>query len=145
MREIHTEIEIDASPKRIWEILSDFGNYPTWNPFITKIYGTPKEGEQLTIHAQLNPRRAEVFRPMIIRYEPERELRWRGSLPVPGMFTGEHIFMLEPLPDGRCRLIHREKFTGLLVWFVLWMIGADTLHGFHAMNNAVKQQSESIP
>lgn len=145
MREIHTEIEINASPKRIWEVLTDFENYPAWNPFITKIYGTPKEGERLIIHAQLNPHRTEVFRPIIIGLQPEHELQWRGSLPVPGMFTGKHIFTLEPLPDGRCRLIHREEFTGLLVWLVLLMIGADTLRGFHAMNSAVKQQSENIP
>lgn len=41
-------------------------------------------------------------------------------------------------------MIHREEFTGLLVRLVLWMIGADTLRGFHAMNRAIQQRSESL-
>ncbi|MCE7934047.1 MAG: SRPBCC domain-containing protein [Chlorobi bacterium CHB2] len=144
MKELRTEIEINASPNQVWEVLADFGSYPTWNSFITEVRGVPKEGEWLVIRAALNPRRTEVFRPVVLRCQPGRELRWRGTLPVPGMFAGEHSFLLEPLPGGKCRLIHREEFTGLLVRLVLWMIGADTLRGFHAMNRALQQRSEDL-
>jgi uncharacterized protein YndB with AHSA1/START domain len=34
MKELHTEIEIDASAERVWDILTDFASYPQWNPFI---------------------------------------------------------------------------------------------------------------
>ncbi|MHB8211958.1 MAG: SRPBCC family protein [Acidithiobacillus sp.] len=32
MRQVETEIEIAASPERIWSILMDFSAYPEWNP-----------------------------------------------------------------------------------------------------------------
>ena len=33
-KEIKTEILIKASPQIVWSILTDFENYPHWNPFI---------------------------------------------------------------------------------------------------------------
>lgn len=32
------------------------------------------------------------FKPIILEAEANRELRWRGNLPIPGLFIGEHIF-----------------------------------------------------
>ncbi len=32
MKELSTEIEIDATPARVWEILTDFGSYPRIEP-----------------------------------------------------------------------------------------------------------------
>ena len=39
MKELHSEIEIDASAERVWGILTDFASYPEWNPFIRRISG----------------------------------------------------------------------------------------------------------
>jgi uncharacterized protein YndB with AHSA1/START domain len=30
-KEIITEIEIDASPSQVWQVLTDFEKYLTWN------------------------------------------------------------------------------------------------------------------
>ena len=38
-KEIKTEIVIHATPEKIWKILTDFGNYPQWNPFIVSVTG----------------------------------------------------------------------------------------------------------
>jgi len=39
MKKIETEIIINTTPERVWEILIDFENYPNWNPFIRAIVG----------------------------------------------------------------------------------------------------------
>jgi uncharacterized protein YndB with AHSA1/START domain len=39
MKQLHTQIEIDAPAKRVWELLTDFASYPQWNPFIRHISG----------------------------------------------------------------------------------------------------------
>ena len=43
MKVIHTEIEINAPASRVWEILTDFGSFPQWNPFIRQVSGEPKD------------------------------------------------------------------------------------------------------
>ncbi len=52
-----------------------------------------------------------TVRPRILISEPGRELRWRGHLLLPGLFDGEHIFIIEPLVAGGVRIIQREIFT----------------------------------
>jgi len=38
-RHIHTEIPIQISPRRVWQVLTDFAAYPGWNPFIVSLQG----------------------------------------------------------------------------------------------------------
>lgn len=44
--EIKTEILINAAPEKIWAILTDFDNYPNWNPFIKTIEGRVEIGSK---------------------------------------------------------------------------------------------------
>ena len=49
MKELRTEIEIQASPEKVWAILTDLSKYPEWNPFIHKAIGQAKVGEKVDI------------------------------------------------------------------------------------------------
>jgi uncharacterized protein YndB with AHSA1/START domain len=49
MKELHSEIEINAPAERVWELLTDFASYPQWNPFIRTISGQPTKGERLEV------------------------------------------------------------------------------------------------
>ena len=82
------------------------------------------------------------FRPKVLKAEPNRELRWLGHLVVPGLFDGEHIFVIEPLGPDRVRFIQREIFTGLLVPLFARGLDADTQRGFEEMNKALKVRAE---
>jgi uncharacterized protein YndB with AHSA1/START domain len=35
-RQLRAEVEVEASPERIWEVLTDFAAYRQWNPFIVE-------------------------------------------------------------------------------------------------------------
>ncbi len=32
-KQIHTQIEIEASAERVWKLLTDLSRFPEWNPF----------------------------------------------------------------------------------------------------------------
>jgi hypothetical protein len=64
-----------------------------------------------------------------------------GHLLIPGVFDGEHYFLLEPLGDGKTRLMQGERFSGLLVCLLSGTLSA-TEAGFKAMNTALKQEAE---
>lgn len=49
MKELYTEIEINASASVVWDILTDFNNFPNWNPFIKEISGNLQEGSQIEV------------------------------------------------------------------------------------------------
>ncbi len=85
------------------------------------------------------------FRPTVLVAEPNRELRWLGRLWLPGLFDGEHSFVIEPLLERRVRFLQREQFNGLLVPFLSKMLDGGTRRGFEEMNRALKMRAESDP
>jgi hypothetical protein len=141
VKELHTEIEIAATPERIWRELTDFASYPEWNPLIVSLRGEVREGELIRMRLQAGKRRM-AMKPRMIRVVPSRGFAWRGSLPIPGLFTGEHSFELEPAGEGRVRFHHWEKFSGLLVPLLSGLLDGDIRRGFEAMNVALKARAE---
>ena len=143
MKELYTEIEIEAPAERVWNILTDFARFSEWNPFIRSIDGKPAIGSRLRVRIEPPGGRAMTFRPKLLRVEPQHELRWRGHLVLPGLFDGQHTFKIEPLGPNRVRFIQREKFSGLLTPLFANSLEHRTKSGFKRMNEALKARSES--
>ncbi len=143
MKEVHTEIEIDAPAGRVWRVLTDFAAYPEWNPFVRRGEGEVRVGARLHVTIQPPGGKGMSFRPTVLVVDPDRELRWLGHLWIPGLFDGEHSFVIEPLGEGRVRFIQRERFGGLLVPLLSKMLDVETRRGFEEMNRALKMRSES--
>ena len=49
VRHISSSIIIEATSEQVWQVLTDFAKYPSWNPFIIAVTGTPQLGERLII------------------------------------------------------------------------------------------------
>ena len=145
MRSIETSIDIKAPLERVWAILSDTAAYPGWNQVILRLDGEWKLGGRLLLVIQPPGHRATTFRPLIQDFRPGQLIRWRGRLPdVPGLFQGIHEFRLEPLPEGRTRFHHVERFSGILVPLLGGTL-RDTERGYLAMNEALKARAEAGP
>lgn len=142
MKELRTEIDIAATPEAVWSVLTDFEAFPHWNPFIREASGERKVGEKLRIRVAPSGGKGMVFTPTVLACEPNRELRWLGRLPIPGLFEGEHSFTLEPIDGARTRLTQREVFTGILVPLLAQSLDGGTKRGFEAMNLALKERAE---
>lgn len=143
MKEIRTEITIDATAERVWKVLTDFTSFPQWNPFITSAEGELTPGQTLTIRLQSPGGKGMTFKPKVLVAEPNKELRWLGRLGMPGIFDGEHYFVIEAADNSGIRFIHGEKFRGVLVP-ILSLMGMlnNTLQGFSNLNQALKDRAE---
>ena len=142
MKELRSEIEIQASAERVWQLLTDFPSFPQWNPFIRKVSGNIRVGERLEVNIQPSGASGMTFRPTVLKAEPNRELRWLGHLLISGLFDGEHSFTIEPLGESRARFTQREVCTGLLVPLFARGLDTDTRRGFEEMNQALKARTE---
>jgi hypothetical protein len=141
LRELQASIEIETGPERVWEVLTDGAAYPDWNPFIRRLEGELEPGGRLEVRIEPPDRRAMTFRPRVLAVEPNRELRWLGSLLFRGLFDGEHAFRIEPVGPTRVRFVQRERFTGVLVPFFRKGLAATRL-GFERMNLELKTRAE---
>ena len=119
MREISTEIEIDAPAGKVWAILTNLEKFVDWNPFIREAAGEVIAGSKLKVRIEPPGGKVMTFTPTVTRVVPDSEFRWMGRLLIPGLFDGEHIFMIETSGENTVRFIQREQFRGLLV-SLLW-------------------------
>jgi hypothetical protein len=142
LKEIKTEIEINASAEKVWQVLTDFAHFPDWNPFIREILGTVMEGSKLEIHISTSSGKNRTYRPTLTKIEPNHELRWYGKGLLPGLLNGERIFTIEQLEQNHVRLIHREIFTGLGTFLGGDRMNKDIRHTFEEMNYALKKKIE---
>ena len=83
------------------------------------------------------------FRPKVLAVEPRREFRWKGRLLLPGLFDGQHFFVLEPRSETRVVLHQGEIFTGALVALFRRSVDGPVGRGFLAMNDAIKREAEA--
>lgn len=143
-KNICTEAVINAPIETVWSILTDFAAFPQWNSFITGISGSLAEGSCLNVCIEPAGGRAMRFKPRLLVYQAPQELRWLGSLPLRGLFDGEHFFRLEALSEHTTRLVHGENFSGILVRLMAGSLDKHTLPAFEKMNRELKQRAESF-
>jgi hypothetical protein len=143
VKELRTEVEVEAPAERVWQVLTDFQRYPEWNPQIIRIIGELRRGATLQFEGRTGEKGTMKFRPALLVVEPNCELRWLGRLWLPGLFDGEHRFQIDPLGEGRVRFRQSEQFRGLLVPLLWLLIGRSTEQGFRAMNAALKARAEA--
>lgn len=142
-KQLYSEIEIEASAERLWQILTDFAAYPDWNPFIRRISGRAVVGEDLEVYIKPSGARGMTFKPKVLIADENEELRWHGKLFVSGLFDGKHFFQIERLAENRVKFIQGENFSGLLVGLFAKSLDTDTLRGFVEMNEALKARAEA--
>ena len=146
---IEHDIAIDASADEVWKVLTDFGSYPEWNPYIRFIEGDAdgelEIGDTITIEITQENFASLRLQPTIARFKERRTLGWHGTILVPGFHETDHYFEIEPQPDGRSHLHHAEEFRG-------WLAGlmdaeeqrAPTRDAFRAMNEALAERVVSL-
>ncbi len=143
MKELRTEIQIDAAGDAVWATLMDFERYPEWNPFVRSISGETRIGSPLTVHIKPEGGMGMTLYPSVVTSEANRAFAWKGKLGISGLFDGRHEFIIEPNGGKGVRFVHREEFTGILVPLLWPMLEKNTRRGFEEMNAALKKRAEA--
>lgn len=141
-KEIKTEITINAIPEKIWAILTDFENYPNWNPFIKSLTGQVTVGNRIKVRLEPPGANGMTFKPEILVFDNKKEFRWMGHLFFPGLFDGEHKFELIDNGNGTTLFRQSEKFNGIFIPLLKKMLENNTVNGFNLMNQKLKELAE---
>jgi len=105
---VSVQTRINAPLEKVWQVLTDFGNYHTWHPILTleSPAGPLAVGELL--QGQSSGKQPVTFTIALVQ-EPN-DLAWTGG--DPEVVAGRHAFQLEQLADGTTEFIESEEFTG---------------------------------
>lgn len=141
MPEIKTQTVINATPEKVWQVLTNFEKQPEWNPFIKSITGEKMVGARLQVFIKPPEGKGMSFYPKVLKFNENREFRWLGKLFVKGLFDGEHYFLLKEVDNNRTEFTHGEIFRGILPHLMKGML-SKTTEGFEMMNEALKKECE---
>lgn len=144
MKTIETNIVIDSTPEKIWDVLTNFEDYELWNPFMTKVVGNASLGSKIEVNIKTISGKNRSYYPIITKCETNKELRWKGKSFLPGVFDGERVFVLEKSDDDKVSFSHKEIFSGLGVKLVGNKLDENLRDGFFRMNEALKDRAENL-
>lgn len=144
MRTIDTGIDIAAPVERVWEILTGFGAYANWNPYLVRIEGQPVPGTEIVVTSRPGGIGAGITQSVkVVALDPPRLMHWEGGLPDRGQFEGNHFFELHALSADATQLRHYELFSGSLADDILDRYGLVIRASFNLFNEALRVQAEA--
>jgi hypothetical protein len=144
LKTIETNIIINSTPEKIWDVLTNFEEYELWNPFMTKVIGNAYLGSKIEVNIMTISGKKRTYYPIITKTEKNKELRWKGKSFLPGIFDGERIFSLEKSDDDKISFSHKEIFRGLGVKLVGNKLDESLRESFVKMNEALKARAENL-
>jgi hypothetical protein len=136
---VHTAIDIDASAAAIWRVLTEFSQFDQWNPMLRNVHTDFEPGATVRFEVRRQGSKPLKLKAKIVKLSESEALAWRGG--PKGVLTGEHVFRIEPLGEGRCRFYHGERFNGLLLPLLKGAL-KDAPALYRSMNEALKNRVE---
>jgi hypothetical protein len=109
--ECAVRVNVRASAKTLWSLLTNAKDFPRWNSTVTSVDGDIAVGSKLALRVPIAPNR--VFRPKVTELVPEQRMVWSdGAAP---MFHGLRVFTLTPREDGSTDFAMVETFRGVML------------------------------
>lgn len=143
MKTINSEIIINATPSEVWSVISNFAEYPLWNPFIISISSNVAVNNKIRVKVKPVDSPEMTFKPTVLTYLQNEEITWEGRFFIKGLFDGKHTLKLIDNYDGTTTFIKSECFQGLLIPFFTDIIENKTFKGFCLMNQRLKEIVEN--
>ncbi|RRN64253.1 SRPBCC domain-containing protein [Caulobacter sp. 602-1] len=142
-RAVEHRIGVQAPAEIVWEIVSEFESWETWNPLYRKAEGQLKIGANLTLEQHLPGQPAAVITPVVHDWVPYEQLHWRSSR-IGGFVTAIRYLEIESMGPSNSTFSNGELFMGPLLRFV----GRDERRklraAFTEMGEAVRDRAEAI-
>lgn len=102
---------IKASPEKIWNLLTDAGNYTKWNRTLESLEGNISLGGTVKMKVPQAPGR--IFKVKVKEFTPNKSMLWQDGFAP--MFMGRRYFTLQPGIDGNTVFTMSEIFSGLML------------------------------
>jgi len=135
-KSVHHEITINADPEKVWDILTNMDEYPSWNPVMELLEGTVQEGNKVKYKFTQDENTTSEIGATVLQVTPNKLLNQKGGIPL--VLTFNHKYILESTGNSTKVIIH-EDYTGIGVNF--WN-PQPVQEAYKRLNIALKNQVE---
>ena len=140
---VFTEISINATPKQVWHVLTDWNKLKEWSTsFIGVVDGKMALGEVSTA-LFINPmnKKEQKFTHTITEFEEEKIFGWSG--PVGFGAKDHHIYSLESTPNGNTIFRQEDGFHGGMAFIINPIMKRKLTKAYDEFNQQLKYRVES--
>lgn len=114
-KSVHHEITINADPEKVWDILTNMDEYPSWNPVMELLEGTVQEGNKVKYKFTQDENTSSEIGATVLQVTPNKLLNQKGGIPL--VLTFNHKYMLERTGNSTKVTIHEDyKGIGVNFW-----------------------------
>jgi len=113
-KSVHHEITINASPKKVWLVLTNTKNYDSWNPVMKLLEGEIVEGNDVKYLFTQDENNASKISSTVQKVIPNQLLNQSGGVPI--ILTFNHKYILKP-ENNQTRVTIHEDYVGIGVNF----------------------------
>lgn len=140
------DVEIDAPPSVVWEVLTDLESYSQWNPFCINARSTLEMGAPVEMILADFTGNGGTFEntEYVCAFVPERLLSWELRATADDPKAARRDQVIEPLVDGRSRYYSTDAFLGVEAHQIMAESGAWVKQAFDETAWALKSRSEQI-
>lgn len=138
-------VEIDAPAELVWQVLTDFGAYPEWNPFVVRCDTTGAVGDPVLLHLPDPATDGATFttQEWITVSTPPHHLQYQTGDSIPGMLAIRDQWV-DDLGAGRSAYETTDVFSGDIAQVVFDLQVEWVTAGFTATAHALKARAESL-
>ena len=139
MKYFEASSKINASPQKVWQVLTDGERFPTWDSGIERFEGKIAPGATVKLYVKVNPGRA--FPLKVTELTANRRMVFSGGMPL-GLFKGVRTYTLGPDAAGGTDFHMREEYTGPLLG-MMWKSIPDLRPSFQQFADGLKKKAET--
>jgi hypothetical protein len=137
-KSVHDEILINASPEKVWSVLTNTNVYSSWNPVMKLLEGELAEGNTVKYQFTQSTESVYTISARVKEMIPQEFLNQVGGMPV--FLTFNHRYILNSTNEGTKLIIH-EDYQGIGVHF--WN-PQPVEEAYKKLNSALKKHVESL-
>ena len=128
---------INASPDKVWALLTDAAGYPDWNTAVVSLHGTIAVGQTIRLVSVADPKR--TFKLKVAELDRPSRMVWSSGMPF-GLFRGVRTYSLRPAGENT-EFAMEEMFSGPLAPLITKAI-PDLTDSFEKFADGLKRASE---
>ena len=137
-------VTINAPADLVWRVLTDFEQYPAWNPFTVRAESSLQPGEPVVLYI---PRGKSMMKQTFVLeiFDPPREIAWRlPKILHKAIFNAYRTQQIEALDETSCTYLTRDTFDGWIAGKLYQSQGAWVAKNFEKLAAALKARAEKL-
>jgi len=137
---IKASIIINASPKQVWEALTDFENLKNWSTSFQGLKGNFKKNSTIEVIFK-SPFGVSKMKKNIFQFEEGKSFGWTGVFLL-GM-SDYHLHTLKELPDNKTEFIQTDGLQGGASFLLGKLLQQQMQKNYEVFNEELKNFVES--